>query len=151
MANLIYSRGQYDLGMGLLTTGAALRVMLVTTGYTASMDHNLVDDGTTNDPASYEIGVSGYARQSVAGLAWTEDDTNDCAYLDATDTTWGNLTAGATIGAAIIYRYSTAGGTTSDTGQDLVSYYSLTATPTNGGALTLTYSTAGILEVGTTS
>ncbi|MGE5358210.1 MAG: hypothetical protein ACM3NQ_04275 [Bacteroidales bacterium] len=151
MANVVYSRGQYALGQGRLTTSANLQVMLVTTAYVANMDHNTVDDGTTSDPASYEISVSGYARQQLASLTLTEDDTNDCAYFDAADTTFQTLAAGQTVGGAVVYIYSSSGGTTSDTGQDLATFLSLTPTPCNGGNITIVYSTAGIIRIGTTS
>lgn len=154
MANVVYSRGQYIMARGRVTTSATYTLALVSTGYTADMNHNTFDDGTTSDPDGYEISVAGYARATLASVTLTEDDTNDMACLDAADTTFGNLTAGQTIGGAVIYIYSTSGGTTSDTGQDLLSYYALTATPTNGGALTIQWAATtngGFLKIGTTS
>lgn len=154
MANLVYNRGFYLAGQGRITTGAAYYAMLVTTAYTAALTHNTVDDGTTSDPLSYEINTSGYARQAVAISAYEEDDTNNFAFLNATDTTYESLAAGATIGAAVVYIYSTSGGTTSDTGQELVAYYSVTATPTNGGNVTIQWASSsdgGFLKIGSTS
>jgi hypothetical protein len=128
--------------------------MLVTTGYSADQDHNLVDDGTTSDPKSYEIGVGGYARQNLASRALFEDDGNDFAGLDANDVTFPALLAGATIGGAVLSRYSSSGGTTSDTGQDLIAFYDVTDTPTNGGDIVIQWastSAGGVLKLGTTS
>lgn len=155
MANLVYNRGKFLTGqINLAATSFDLMVMLVTTGYTSDDAHNLVDDGTTNDPKSYEISVGGYSRQALANRALFEDDTNDFAGLDASDVTFTALAAGATIGWAILYRYSSSGGTTSDTGQDLLAGYNLTATPTNGGDITLQFastSAGSVLKLGSTS
>lgn len=146
MANGVYNRGFYVFGRDFVSgsTASAVRVMLVSTGYTFSGAHNTVDDGSTSDPASYEIAVSGYARHSLASLVAFEDDTNTMAGIDASDATFTALAAGATIGGAVSYRYSTSGGTTSDTGQDLISFYDVTDTPTNGGDITIQWaSTSG--------
>ena len=154
MPNLRYNRGAYLLGQGRVTAAAAFRLMLVSTSYTGNMDHNLVDDGTTSDPLSYEIGVGGYARGSLASVTLTEDDTNDFAYFDATDQTFSALATGATIGGAVMYVYSTSGGTTSDTGQELLALYDVTDTPTNGGDVVIQWaapSAGGFLKLGTTS
>lgn len=153
MANSTYNRGKYVVATYDMTQSSAFRMMLLTTSYTGNMDHNTVDDGTTSDPASYEIGVSGYARANVTFTAF-EDDTNEFAGLDTADKTFTALAAGATIGHAVIYRYSSSGGTTSDTGQDLMWWYELSATPTNGGDITIqiaSTSAGGALEIGTTS
>jgi len=155
MPNLVYNRGKFITGqINLAATSIDLMLMLVTTGYTSDDAHNLVDDGTTNDPKSYEISVGGYARQALASRALFEDDTNDFAGLDATDVTFSALAAGATIGGAVLYRYSTSGGTTSDTGQDLLALYDVTDTPTNGGDITIQWastSAGGVLKLGSTS
>jgi hypothetical protein len=128
--------------------------MLVSTGYTAALTHNTVDDGTSSDPLSYEIAAGGYARASLASLAAFEDDTNFLAGIDAADVTFSALAAGATIGGAVSYRYSTSGGTTSDTGQDLISFADLTDTPTNGGDIIVQWastSAGGWLKLTSTS
>ena len=155
MANLVYNRGKFLTGqINLAATSFELRVMLCSTGYTSDDAHNTVDDGTTSDPASYEIGVSGYVRKDLASKALFEDDSNDFAGLDAADVTWTALGAGATIGWAVLFRYSSSGGTTSDTGQDLLAAYDLTDTPTNGGDITVTWastSAGGVLKIGSTS
>lgn len=156
MANLVYNRGKFLTGQVNIGSSSAcnLQLMLVTTGYTSDDAHNLVDDGTTNDPKSYEISVGGYTRQNLVSQALFEDDTNDFAGLDANDVTFSALAAGATIGWAILYRYSSSGGTTSDTGQDLLAAYNVTATPTNGGDITIQWastSAGGVLKLGSTS
>lgn len=156
MANLVYNRGFFVFARGLVSgsTASGIQVMLVSTGYTPALTHNTVDDGTTSDPLSYEIGVGGYSRQSLSGLAAFEDDTNTLAGVDASDATFSSLSAGATIGGAVSFRYSTSGGTTSDTGQDLISFYDVTDTPTNGGDITIQWastSAGGWLRLTSTS
>jgi hypothetical protein len=152
VANYVFNRGKYIVATADMTA-TTWRVMLLTTGFTSDDAFNTVDDGTTSDPLSYEIGVSGYSRASLALTAF-EDDSNDFAGLDGSDKTFSSLAAGATVGWAVVYRYSTSGGTTSDTGQDLLSAYTLTATPTNGGDITIQWastSAGGVLKLGTTS
>lgn len=140
--------------LNLAATSFELRMMLVTTGYTYNADHALVDDGTTSDPLSYEIGVSGYARQDLSSRATYQDDAGDFAGLDASDVTFSSLGAGATIGSAVIFRYSTAS-TTSDTGQTLLGEYPFTtATATNGGDITVQFaatSDGSVLRLQSTS
>lgn len=155
MANIVYNKGKFlAAGFPLAATSQVLNLLLVTTGYVENQDHNVVDDGTTDDLRSYEISVSGYARQTLANVVRFEDDTNDFAGIDADNVTYTALAAGATIGGAGLYRYSTSGGTTSDTGQEVISFYTVTATPTNGGDITIAWastSAGGVLKYGTTS
>jgi hypothetical protein len=154
MPNGVYNRGKFLVGQGRVTASAALRMMLTNTGYVFDPDHNLVDDGTTNDPLSYEISVGGYARQSLAGLALAEDDALDFAYLDANDPVFASLATGQTVGGAVVYVYSSSGGSTSDTGQELLEFFDVTDTPTNGGNITITIATSSqgcLLKYGTTS
>lgn len=163
MADIVYNRGKFDLGLGRVTSSANIQLILVTTCYldvANIIDQDVVDDGTTNDVASYEVGVGGYSRQTVAGLSLNEDDTLEWAYFDATDTTFSSLAAGATIGAAVAYIYSTTGptglgaATTSDTGQALLSLYDITDTPSNGGDIVIQWASTtagGFLRLGTTS
>lgn len=157
MPNLIYNRGKFILAQ-INASAAALQVMLVSTGYVANQDHNFVNSNTSSgangEPKVYEISVGGYSRQSLASLAVFEDDANDFAGLDAADATFAALSAGATIGGAVLYRYSSSGGTTGDSGQDLISFYDLTDTPTNGGDITVQWastSDGGVVKLGTTS
>lgn len=154
MANYVTNRGKYIVGT-VDMTASTFRMMLLSTSFTSDDAFNLVDDGTTNDPKSYEIAVGGYARQSF-GLTAFEDDTNDFAGLDVADITFSALAAGATVGWAAVYRYSTSGSpnTTSDTGQDFLWAYDVTDTPTNGGDITIqlaSTSAGGALKIGSTS
>ena len=155
MPNLVYNRGKLVAAkFKLADSSESIQIMLCSTAYTANQDHNLVDDGTTNDPKSYEIAPSGYARGTLAGKVLFEDDTNEFVGLDATDQTFATLGAGATVGNAVAFRYSSSGGTTSDTGQELICAFTVSSTPTNGGDLVIQWastSAGGFLRWGTTS
>lgn len=154
MAATVTNRGKHLIAQAFSANTTGLTLMLVTTGYTYSNDHDTISDGTTDDPQSYEISVGGYSRQALASDSVFEDDTNDFAGLDHANVTFSSLVAGQTIGGAVLYRYSSSGGTTSDTGQDYVSYYALTATPTNGGDVTIAIaatSDGALLKFGSTS
>jgi len=157
MANGVYNRGFY-IWSQVNSTSVAWQVMLVTTGYVFNQDHNFVNantsSGSLGEPKVYESTVGGYARQALASLTLNEDDTNEFSYLDANDVTFSALVAGNTIGGAVIYRYSSSGGTTGDSGQDLLAFYDVTDTPTNGGDISIVWassSAGGVLRVGTTS
>jgi hypothetical protein len=152
----VYNAGQFEIGSGHVTSTGAYVVMLCSTGYTFNPDHNGVDDGTTNDPASYELSVGGYARQTLTGVTLTKEDTKDYAYLDAGDPVFTALAGGANIGSVVIFPYSThstnrGAATTGDTGQSLLACYDTTTIPTNGSNITFTLSTEGFLKFGTTT
>jgi len=163
MANLVTNRGKYLASFARVSSSAAWRLALVTTEFmdvSNLQDVNVLDDGTTDDVASYELTVSGYARQTLSGLASFEDDSNDQAGLDADDATFSSLTAGETVGAAVLFIYSTsetggaANDTTSDTGQDVIAIYDVTDTATNGGDISIQFaatSDGGMLRFGSTS
>jgi hypothetical protein len=161
MSNGVYNRG-YSVAQVFDMTNSTFRVMLVSTGYTFNPDHDFVNSNTSSgangEPKVFEIAPSGYSRQNLT-LSRFEDDTNDFAGLDASDTTFTALGSGSTIGGAVIYLYSSsgtlgAGQTTGDSGQNLVAFYDLTDTPTNGGDITIQWastSAGGVLRFGSTS
>jgi hypothetical protein len=157
MADFVYNRGKFMLGQGRVTSSAVVQIMLVTTCYedlANTIDNDFVDDGTTVDPKSYELSVGGYARSTLQGLTLVEDDTLEWAFFDATDETFSSLAAGETVGGAVAYIYSTTGGTTSDTGMELLSFFDLTNTPCNGGDISVQWASTtsgGFLRLGTTS
>lgn len=153
----IYNAGQEAIGRGRVTSTGAYTVMLCSTAYTFDADHAGVDDGSTSDPASYEIsGAANYTRQTLGSVTLTKDNTNNCAYLDATDPTFTALGGGYVIGSVVIFPYSTSStqlgaATTGDTGQVLLAKYDTTGIATNGSNVTFTFSTGGFLRFGTTS
>lgn len=161
MANGVYNRG-FTIASVFDMTNSTFRLMLVTTGYAFNPDHDFVNSNTSSgangEPKVFEISAGGYSRQNVT-LTRFEDDTNDFAGLDSADITFSALAAGATVGGAVLYLYSSsgtlgAGGTTGDSGQNLVAFYDVTDTPTNGGDIQIQWastSAGGTLKIGSTS
>lgn len=157
MANGVYNRGYY-IWSQVNSTSVAWTGMLVSTSYVWASSHDFVNSNTSSgvggEPKVFEITVAGYSRQALASLTLTEDDTNKFSYLDATDLTFSALTAGQTVGGCVLYRYSSSGGTTGDSGQDLLCFYDLTDTPTNGGDIVVQFASSsqgGVLKVTSTS
>jgi len=161
MANLVYTRGFFLAGNRDLDA-FTLRLMLVSTGYTESLSHQRVSftgSNTSQSPAHFEISVAGYSRQTLTGVTVFEDASNNFAGLDANDVTFSALTAGQTVGGAVLYLYTSSGNTTGlattgDSGQDLLAFYDLSDTPTNGGDISVVWasSSAGsVLKITSTS
>lgn len=133
MANLVYNKALEEIAKAASDLdGSTLKVMLVNSTYTANKDHLWVDDGTVDDPASHEISVSGYSRQTLSSKAITRDDTNDFAYLDGDDVVFAALAAGQTVGGAVLFRDSG-----SDATSPLLGFYDLSDTATSGVDLTV--------------
>jgi hypothetical protein len=132
MADLVTNRCKYEVFTGDANLDAAdLRVLLLKT-YVIDSDDNLVNDLV---PGTNEVTVAGYSRQALTGETVTEDDTNDFAYLDATDPTW-TLATGETVVGMVMYRF-----VTNDTDSPAYTGYDFTDTPTNGGTLTIQFAT----------
>lgn len=125
MANLVTNKCKYELFTGDANLDAATLKVLLLKSSTPDPDTNFVSDLT---PASNEISVAGYSRQTLGGVTVTEDDTNDFAYLDATDPTFTALAAGQTVTWAILFRFVTV-----DADSPVYAAYDVTDTPTNGG------------------
>lgn len=124
-------------GIGWAT--ATIRVLLVSSAYSYDADH-----ATVADVSGSEIGVSGYARATLASPTVTVDAANNRVVLDAADVTFSALDTGATIGGAVVFR-RVAG---ADAGTDpLITFVDLTDTPTNGGDIVVQWSASGIARV----
>ncbi len=129
MANVVTNKCKYELFTGDANLNAAdLRVALIKTT-APTVDTNFMDQIT-------EVTVGGYARQTLSGETVTEDDTNDFAYLDATDPVFTALVAGETIIGAVLFRH-----TGSDATAPVYAFYDVTDTPTNGGDVTIQFDT----------
>lgn len=74
------------LGGGFDLDTDTLKVMLCTSSYTPNID---TDDFIT-DASGAEVSGTGYTAggATLSGASITQDNTNDLAYLDATDTSW---------------------------------------------------------------
>jgi hypothetical protein len=132
MADTVTNKCKFELFTGAVNLGSAdLRVLLLQTAGSVTPDTNFVSDISGN-----EISVGGYARQTLAGETVTEDDTNDFAYLDATDPVFTALVAGQTIGWAVLFRH-----TGSDATAPVYAGYDVADTATNGGDVTIVFNT----------
>jgi len=135
MADVVTNKCKYELFTGDANLDAAdLRVLLMKGG-SPDPDWNVVNDIT---PGTNELTVSGYSRQTLAGESVTEDDTNDFAYLDATDPVFSSLVTGETITYAALFRF-----VTNDTDSPIYCFYDVADTPTNGGNITIQFATPG--------
>jgi hypothetical protein len=129
MADLVTNKCKFELFTGDANLDAAdLRVGLIKTT-APTPDTNFRADVT-------ELTVGGYSPQALAGESVTEDDTNDFAYLDATDPVFSALVAGETIIFAFLYRHVTVAGDS-----PVYACYDVTDTPTNGGDVTIQFAT----------
>ena len=137
MADLVTNRGKFELFTGDANLDAAdLRYCLIKTTI-PTVDANFRSDVT-------ELTVGGYGVQTLAGESVTEDDTNDFAYLDATDPVFTALVAGETIIFGGLYRHVTIA---SDS--PLYACHDVTDTATNGGNVTIQFATpanGGVLK-----
>lgn len=129
MADLVTNKGCFEAFTGDANLDAAdLRVALVKTT-APTKDTNFRSDLT-------ELTVGGYSPQTLAGETVTEDDTNDFAYLDATDPVFTALATGETIIFGALYRHVTVAADS-----PVYAGYDVTDTPTNGGDITLQFAT----------
>lgn len=133
MADSVYNRGLDE--MSTWTTNTFKFLLLKGSGYTFNKDHDFVADLT---PASNEVTVSGYSRQTAATKSRTIDDTNDRITYDCDDPTFGTLVAGETVSAMVLYRF-----VTNDSDSILIGYYDLPDTATNGTTFSVVLSVSG--------
>lgn len=129
MADIVTNKCKYEVFIGDANLDAAdLRCGLIkTTPPTA--DTNFRSEVT-------ELTVGGYAVQTLAGESVTEDDTNDFAYLDATDPVFTALASGETVIFGFLYRHVTVAGDS-----PVYACYDVADTATNGGDMTLQFAT----------
>lgn len=141
MASLIYNSAKLKILQGTIDFDAdTFKVALVNSSYVPNQDtHDFFDDITN------EVTGTGYTAggATLAGVALSQDNTNNRGVFDANDTTWPNSTiANAT--AAILYK-STGTAATSP----LIAYIDLGATGSSTGAtFQITWSSDGIFYLG---
>lgn len=125
-----------------------IKVMFVTSSYTANRDHDFVEEGA-NDANEHEIVTDGYTggyngagRKTLASATIAEDEANDRVIFDAANftggTTWsalGAVTPGTIAGAIIIKEI------TNDAASVLIAYLDFTESTltTNGSDVDLTF------------
>lgn len=133
-----------------------IRVLLLddSTAYTYDpAAHEFVADIADGGTTATEMSGTGYSRQTLAGNAVTQDDTDDEGVFDANDVTWTGLDAG-TIQAIVVYKQ--VGGDDTTPGDDPVlvvldddSAGSLADLPlaTNGSDVQVSWSAEGIINI----
>jgi hypothetical protein len=143
----VYNRCKLKTLNGTLDLDSASNIvaclLLKSTAPAFDPTHNFVADVVA---ASAEISVAGYARKDLSTITLVEDDSGHRGDAKNNELTFASLTAGQTIGAAVVYRRA-AGGVENDATSELIGYYDLPDTPTNGGDVKLQFSglvTAGI-------
>ncbi len=141
MADLIYHNALAEMGNGGLDFDTdTLKVILVTSTYTPSVDHAALTDVNTNELSE----ANGYLTggDTVTGTV-TDSDANDNAVFDITDPTW--TASGGSIGPcrygilysdthatdAVIYCFDFATDRTAEDGADF------TITIDSGGLFTM--------------
>lgn len=138
MANTIYNRFKANLMKGLVDLAGSgshsVYVALLDSNYTIDADHNIWTQINGD-----EVAGTGYVAngKELTGKTVTQDDSNDRAAFDATDTTW----AASTITA----RYAVLYDNTLVT-KDLICVFDFsTDQSSSSGNFTLQYHANGIL------
>lgn len=134
MATVIYNRGLDELADWGTNT---YKFMLMKSGYTPNKDHDYVADVT---PASYEITVAGYSRQTAGTKTRTIDDSNDRIVYDCADVDFGTPASGETVVGMILYRE-----VTNDADSILICYYDLGSIPLTGSSFIVLTGTNGVM------
>lgn len=142
MAEFLYNQGSMDLwdGTNDILTNGAVKVMLVTSSYTADRDDDYVDEAGANDPIDHELTGTGYVagfgnsgRKALASKTITIDKASDRSDFDAADVTWTGIDAGTAAQMLCIVEL------TDDTATVLISHHDTNfPVTTNGGDLTVT-------------
>ena len=141
MASFLYQAGVDALLTSYNAETATIKAMLVTSGYTANKDHDIVNDTT---PGSNELNGTGYTRKTLSTVAVAKDDTNDRVTFDADDITWSAINAG-TAAACVIYIE-----VTDDTDSILLAHIDDGGFPivTSGADMTISWDSAGVFYIG---
>lgn len=140
MAN-VYNRAKFKLLDGTADLDAStpeIRCLLLKSSVSFNEDHNVVSDLT---PGTNEISVSGYTRQTLAGVSVSQDNSDNRGEASANQVTFSGLATGQTVGAAVVYKRASAGSDT-DASDWLIGFYDLTDTPTNGGDIIVRFDNA---------
>lgn len=90
-----------------IQVAGSLRAMLLrSTGtYNFNPDHDFVSDVLAN--GGVEITVASYTRKTPTTVQWVLDDPNDYSVLKFDNIPFGNLEAGQTVSACVLYEFIT--------------------------------------------
>ncbi len=134
-------------------SGETIKVGLIdnSSSYSFSPDN---DEFVGDLPTGQEPSDASYARQTLSGLSFSQDDTNDEGVFDANDVTFASLSTTNDIQAVFIYR-QVGGDDTSPADDELVAVYDDDSAgsladlpiPTNGSDLALSFDSQGIVSI----
>jgi hypothetical protein len=140
MASAIYNSFKRDLMNGSIDLDTdSIKVMLVTSTYTADIDAHTKRSDITNEVTGtgYSAGGSALATKVVA-----VDNTNDRGTFDADDVTW--TTSTITARGAVLYK-SRGGASSAD---ELICYVDFGSNITStAGNFTIVWNASGILAL----
>jgi len=137
MASGIYNRCKYNWMAGVVDmVNDTIKIILLTSTHTFDADHDILTDVNTN-----EISGTGYSTggNTLSGKTVTQDDTNDLAVFDATDTSW--TTATFTARHAVLVDDTVSGDPL------LCSIDFGTDKTVTGGTFTISFSSNGIIRI----
>lgn len=142
MANILYNAGLADLLTTVKAWGAGTYKCALersTSTYLPDKD----DDSLLNQAGLVLITVASYATQTITCIAAVAVDASDLVKLDCNDIAFGNLEAGQTVKAILIYRDDGLNGVPvlridTDSG-------GLLPRALGGGAFTVTINASGLL------
>lgn len=133
-----YNKGLYEIANGDVNLGTStIKALLLKSTGSFDRDHNFV-----SDIVAHEITASGYSRQTLASKTVTENDTNDAAYWDCADISFGTIASGQTIGYMVLFR--DAG---SDATSPLLCCWALVPQDTDGTPIKFVVSSSGLTKI----
>lgn len=140
MASIIYNAAPYQLmRAGINLASDTMKVALVTSSYTPNQDsHDFFNDVTN------EVSGTGYTAggATLASPTVTQDNTNNLAYFDATDSAW-TITTSIVPRGAVIYKDTGSAATS-----PLLCYIDFGSDYTiSNGTLTLQWAATGIFRI----
>jgi hypothetical protein len=143
MASFLYNAGADAIRQG----GAidwdtdTIKIMLVDNTHTPDADHDHIDDISADEISvtGYVGGFAGAGRKTLASCTVTKNTTDDRIVYDAADPSAWTLSAGVTIGGAVVYWHDTDDATSIP-----IAFLDFTDTATNGGTFTIAFDAAGV-------
>jgi hypothetical protein len=144
ITGLVHDRAKYQMVTGSFNWATmAPRAALVLAGsWTPAASNNYVQDAIS--AGATELAVSGYTRQSLTGLAETQDDAHTRSLIGASVFQFVGMASGGSFDTLILFNL-----VTTDSDSWLIATYSLGMTYTTAATGTLIFSpnAAGILAV----
>lgn len=127
---------------------AVIRAMLMQTGFTYNQDtHQYVSDISASEVVDGG-GSTTYVRQTIANKTFTQDNTNDLAYMDCDDLLWASILLSPAGTDGVLF-YVQIGGDDTTPGDDrIIDFKAFTSTfTTTGGDLPVPISGNGLIRI----